>query len=119
MWKFLQTVELLTKIIDISNICVFFINGVYPSLLYRLLDVRTVRYAHKYDYYLCCCQVTMQELTNINRFFVTIVIMFQRFFEKRRSYNIDCMINNKRNHDYHHQLTIPFKIDVSVDGFRS
>jgi Pex2 / Pex12 amino terminal region len=48
MWKFLQTVELLTKIIDISNICVFFINGVFPSLLYRLLDVRTVRYAHCY-----------------------------------------------------------------------
>lgn len=66
MWKFLQTVELLTKIIDISNICVFFINGVFPSLLYRLLDVRTVRYAQPYDYHSCVLfQVTVQDVITI------------------------------------------------------
>lgn len=43
LWKALRVVEFVTKIIDISNICTFFINGVFPSLLYRILNIKTVR----------------------------------------------------------------------------
>ena len=95
MWKFLQTVELLTKVIDISNICVFFINGVFPSLLYRLLDVRTVRYAH-YCLYLCVfCQVTLPDsITTLDK-----LISRHNYFDtddcfmRIQSYHDDIMIN--------------------------
>ena len=44
LWKVLRVVEFAVKIVDISNICTFFVNGVFPSLLYRILNIKTVRY---------------------------------------------------------------------------
>ena len=46
MWKMLNIIEFITKITDITNICFFFLRGVYPSLLYRILNAKTVRTLH-------------------------------------------------------------------------
>ena len=43
MWKILNIIEFMTKIIDISNIFVFFLKGAYPTLLYRIMRMKTVR----------------------------------------------------------------------------